>query len=488
MMTLSGYAGDNPGTECILTGYDPIYNMSLSNDTSNINLVILLNNDGSSLSDWTVYGATINTSDGVPPPCLEVQTNQYAYINPGNVASLLNTIITLNIKVISSANDLCDFYFACDSSGAGQMLRLESRSQYNSGFAATINWTTWYASSTQPYVAPDIWYNIKIIISSTGYATWYLNDTIMDSNWPLIVQGNYIGIIGDGGAGGLFDNIVVKRYYALNELSSSALSSMRGIYSTKLVLSSYTGPILRLNRSTDNAVSDFYADYMNNLYTGINGTGTSFVDWVGGGTAYVEIWYDQSDKKHHAIQTIQSCQPQYNDSLKLLDFSTNLNNQLLALPDGTFPTGDSSYTITLKHGTMNNGANGFFGSGTPGLTSDYNDKVLAFDVYGGTGSYSYYNLYWWGDDMSSTTMLISVGNILTNEYTSGAGPNSRKIYVNGSLDNEGTPNHIRESTPYNNYIGCGDIQNKYYFNGQLYYFSIFSSPLSDADRAIVESQ
>jgi len=38
------------------------------------------------------------------------------------------------------------------------------------------------------------------------------------------------------------------------------------------------------------------------------------------------------------------------------------------------------------------------------------------------------------------------------------------------------------------YIGYGDIYTDNYFNGQLYYISIFASPLSDADLAIVESQ
>lgn len=270
---------------------------------------------------------------------------------------------------------------------------------------------------------------------------------------------------------------------ALNSLSSGAKSTANALYSLKPVFSTYTGPIVNLQRSSDNVTSDFYADKIGDFWTGPNGTGIDYVTWVNGSTAGVATWYDQSGNNNHAIQSTQSSQPRYNDLLKLVDFSTNLNNQLLVLPDGTFPTGDQSYTITLKHGKITyTGANAFYGSGTSG--TNYN--VLALDVYGGTGSSSYYNLYWWGDDIASTTIPINAGNIITNEYTTGAGTNSRKIYVNGTLNNQGTPNHIRSSTPYTNYIGYGFVSN--YFNGQMYYLSIFSSPLSDADRAIVEAQ
>jgi hypothetical protein len=271
----------------------------------------------------------------------------------------------------------------------------------------------------------------------------------------------------------------------LNALSSSATSSLQGLYSIKQVLSSYTGPVLNLQRSSDNSKSDFYADQNGNLWTGANGTGSSYTSWVNGGTAGVATWYDQSGKNNNATQSTQTSQPRYNDSSKLIDFSTNLNNQLLALPNGTFPTGDSSYTITLKHGTITYyNINGIFGSGSPGTVND----VLALGVYNGTGTSSFYRQYWWGDDLDTPTIPISVGNIITCRYTTGAGLNSRATYVNGTISAQGQPSSVRAGTSLNNYIGYGDSINNNYFNGQMYYLSIFSSALSSTDRAIVESQ
>ena len=444
----------------------------------------------SNLDGWTVNGVQVDYVDGgIPAPCFYATSNTYAYINPAGLPSLLNTKITFNVQVITAPADLVNFYFACDNSGAGQMLRLESRDGLYSGFATTNSWTSWNSpGGTASNIPPGKWCDIMITIDSNGYASWYMNGSLMESNFPLNVQGNYIGLIGDGGAGGYFDNIkIVPNTYtlALDGLSSGALSSLQAIYSVKHVFSTYNGPVLNLQRSTDNATSDFFPDVYGNLWTDGNGTGTSFATWVGVGTASVTIWYDQSGKNNNATQSTQSSQPLYNDSLKLLDFSTNIGNQRLALPDGTFPTGDSSYTITFKHGTITyTGANGIFGSGSPGTY----DNTLSFGVYGGTGSSSFYINYWWGDDIVTATIPITVGNILTSEYTTGAGANSRRLYVNGTLNNQGTPTNPRGSTQYNNYIGYGDSLNNNYFNGQMYYMSIFSSPLSDADRAIVEGQ
>jgi len=166
--------------------------------------------DGSSFTGWTTSGSvSITVTDGVPAPSFLVPGNTYAYINPSGLSSLLNTTITLNMKVTPTTTQLVNFYFACDSNGNGQMLRLESRPTYKSGFSQTLTWTSWAASSTQPYVSSGVWYNVKIQITSSGYATWYLNGTVQDQNYLLNTQGTYIGLVGDLGGGGVFDNIKI---------------------------------------------------------------------------------------------------------------------------------------------------------------------------------------------------------------------------------------------------------------------------------------
>lgn len=63
-------------------------------------------------------------------------------------------------------------------------------------------------------------------------------------------------------------------------------------------------PVFRLRRSSDNALQDFYTDCVQSyLSTGPDNSGTSFEAWVGGGTAYVHTWYDQSGTGNNATNT-----------------------------------------------------------------------------------------------------------------------------------------------------------------------------------------
>jgi hypothetical protein len=72
-------------------------------------------------------------------------------------------------------------------------------------------------------------------------------------------------------------------------------------FSVRRIIVSYTGPVLKLRRSSDNTESDFYSDSIQSyLTTGAGNTGTTFSSWVGAGTAYVTKWYDQSGKNCHA--------------------------------------------------------------------------------------------------------------------------------------------------------------------------------------------
>lgn len=76
-----------------------------------------------------------------------------------------------------------------------------------------------------------------------------------------------------------------------------------GIYSVRLVNTSYTGPVLNIMRMSDNTIADFWTDYNGNLRTG---QGQTYTDWLGtSATAFVMIWYDQSGYGRDAIGTTQ---------------------------------------------------------------------------------------------------------------------------------------------------------------------------------------
>jgi hypothetical protein len=301
----------------------------------------------------------------------------------------------------------------------------------------------------------------------------------------------------NGGAGG--SGVVIVRYatntpivYPLDNLSTAALAYAQGLYAPKRLLTSYTGPVMQLRNSGTGAISDFYADQYTTLWTGPNQTGQPFGTWAGTYTCYVVVWYDQSGKNNHATQPTLSAQPAYNNSSNVVDFSLVSNTMRMQLPNSTFPTGDTSYTITFKHGNIPTlstpGYNGFYGAGTANSTNGYN---LACGVWGITGGNSFYKDYWWGIDMPSSTIPITAGNYITCEYTSSGtstvGTNSRQIYVNGTLNTQQTSSGVRVTQSGNNYIGFGDTFNNDYLNGQLYYLTIFSTALSAQDRVLAES-
>jgi hypothetical protein len=80
--------------------------------------------------------------------------------------------------------------------------------------------------------------------------------------------------------------------------------TMTFCYSMRLLIPDYTGPVVRVRRSTDNVTADFYTNSTQTyLTTGPSGTGTSYATWISGATGYVTIWYDQSGNQQNATNT-----------------------------------------------------------------------------------------------------------------------------------------------------------------------------------------
>ena len=75
-------------------------------------------------------------------------------------------------------------------------------------------------------------------------------------------------------------------------------------YSMRRLRSTYTGPLIRLRRSSDNAEQDFYS---------VSGGEALDVDaistWLGGASGYVVTWYDQTGNGNHATQATAASQP-----------------------------------------------------------------------------------------------------------------------------------------------------------------------------------
>jgi len=97
---------------------------------------------------------------------------------------------------------------------------------------------------------------------------------------------------------------------AVGAVGTGGTGAFAAAHSVRLVVSSYAGPVLQLRRDADGALQPFYADAAQTaLTTGAGGTGATFWSWVGGGTATVATWYDQSGRGAHLVAVSTSNSP-----------------------------------------------------------------------------------------------------------------------------------------------------------------------------------
>ena len=120
-------------------------------------------------------------------------------------------------------------------------------------------------------------------------------------------------------------------------------------YSLRALSSEYTGPAIRVRRSSDNAEQD-----INLLYDGSLNTG-SLLLFVGAGDGFVTTWYDQSGGGgNNAVQTSESAQPQIVSSGSVL----TLNNKPAVYSDGTKVLQTTSTNISVADANGNRSAFG----------------------------------------------------------------------------------------------------------------------------------
>jgi hypothetical protein len=109
--------------------------------------------------------------------------------------------------------------------------------------------------------------------------------------------------IGAGGLGGSGIVLVKPNPGALDGLGSSVYTQAVGAYSLRRLFGAYTGPQVKIRRSTDNVETDVYFDKYGYLVN------FDLDTWLGGGTGYVVTWYDQSSGANHVTQTTTTSQP-----------------------------------------------------------------------------------------------------------------------------------------------------------------------------------
>lgn len=98
-------------------------------------------------------------------------------------------------------------------------------------------------------------------------------------------------------------------------------------YGMRRLVTTWTGPIVTVRRSSDNATLDVYA------------AGDGWIDiaallaWCGTASAYVTKWWDQSGSGRHADQTTASAQPMLVDSGAMITLG---GRPAVRAPEGTY--------------------------------------------------------------------------------------------------------------------------------------------------------
>ena len=82
-----------------------------------------------------------------------------------------------------------------------------------------------------------------------------------------------------------------------------ALPSPASAFSVRRLLTSYTGPLMQIRRSSDNTIQDIGLTFSGNLNT------AALTTFCGANSCYVSKWYDQSGNGRDSIQTTTANQP-----------------------------------------------------------------------------------------------------------------------------------------------------------------------------------
>ena len=244
---------------------------------------------GSSIDTWNVAGSAGITIAPTGSPAggqafyAASEGGDYLYTNAGYTPSS-----SYIIQYYVYTTGLCDFFFSSDSSGHGQMSRLDSRAGcYDLGLAATNSWTSWNAPVGHPTLSSGQWYLFSIVIANGEIADYqntnlntysdlgvninslssaYVDSGGSESYNPL---GSYIGLVGDalGSSYHTYWNGIIIRDYPANgvmptvtfanvntTLSNSSLLHFTGKYKIYGALDSL------LNLGNSNAGTIYLAD------------------------------------------------------------------------------------------------------------------------------------------------------------------------------------------------------------------------------------
>ena len=186
---------------------------------------------GNSLSGWTVAGSAGLASNPAPSGS---PFGANAFYADGSNGDYLNTSANgqsanMIIEYYTDTATLEDVFFLTDSSGAGQMGRLGNGGSWY-GIASTSSWTSWSGPPDTGYWQNE-WVLASIVVANND-ATMYVSPDPgiygseigqnASNTYAAADNGNFLGLIGDGGGGVSYWNGFIIRAYPPNGIMPSA--------------------------------------------------------------------------------------------------------------------------------------------------------------------------------------------------------------------------------------------------------------------------
>ena len=241
--------------------------------------------------------------------------------------------------------------------------------------------------------------------------------------------------------------------------------------STRRINSGYTGPLIRLRRSTDSTEQDFGSS----LSMGETVDYSAIDTFLGGGTAHVVKWYDQSGQGRDLQQTVASDQPTFDDGAttgRAVRFNGNssVNLESVAQVSGGFFS--SGPAVSIHHATDNNDI-GFCSN----MTISTNQGQAGQFTFFRTNRRSNQNRFGWSGTQFQPSSLATVSGNEYNYYNHD-GSNLRVDINDSEVGSTSNTTAFNTSGDVFNLGGDGD---RHFWDGYTYELIIFDSSQSTAD-------
>ena len=313
---------------------------------------------------------------------------------------------------------------------------------------------------------------------SYGY-TGYIDDVKIYNRALTVTDVSAIYNANVASTNGVFNNISAAGKTAMLKTTTTLQAGGLGLVKLN---SLYTGPTIQIKAGTGGTPTDFYAQSATTYGTLQTVGGVSLITFLGGQTAYVTKWYDQTGNGNHASNIGN---PTYDTTNNTVLFASNY----FSLPNNAFPTGNSPYSYLFTPNNQTTTGNAVFQGGD----LNYNIWVHGILNYNYGGTNAIYQNGWYANTSYYARNLgggFSNGVKIANCYDGTNGATGMMLYYNNIAQTfTGGNNATRNQTAGNNYIGHSDYTGEGIVNytGSFKYFFWAPVVLSLPDIIILNS-